>query len=277
MLKDAVASFECQLTRDELVGEHHVFFGEVAQVTLPESCRALIYTRRAYGTSLSIPAAPVPRNSGTPQRLCLACVSSFAPVLPPSLLVRLRNALPDLHVDIVEGDQAQVAYLVESGEAHFGLLYDRALPPTLATTVMERQRPYVLFEATDPLASNPRPRLAELADAPLSLLDQPLSRDYITGLFAACGVAPTIAMRSTSFEMVRSIVGQGLGYAVLLTRPRGNISYEGHKLAVRNLAGDPEPIAVSLAWRNTSSTGEKFPGFIDVCVAYFAGREESRR
>lgn len=256
VLKGALASFDCKLLEDRIVGQHHVFFGEVQQVRLAERGRALIYANRSYSTALSLPplkGAPDDPESG---RICLACLSSFAPLYLPALLVGLREKLPDVHIDVLEGDQAQVAHLVETGEAHFGLLYDRDLPAMLKKTVLRKQQPYALFAAGDPRAAQSEVDLAEIGKDPVILLDQPLSRDYVCELFANAGIVPDITMRPSSFEMVRSLVGRGLGFSVLVTRPVGEISYDGQNLASRPLTGDPTPIAIALIEQSSAQLSE---------------------
>lgn len=54
ILNCALASFDCKLVDGRIIGQHHVFFGEVWQVALSEYGRALIYANRAYCTPRGI-------------------------------------------------------------------------------------------------------------------------------------------------------------------------------------------------------------------------------
>jgi DNA-binding transcriptional LysR family regulator len=45
-----------------------------------------------------------------------------------------------------------------------------------------------------------------------------------------------IAFTSPSLELVRGMVGQGLGYSILVTRPQGDLTYDGKHLEVRPLS-----------------------------------------
>lgn len=271
ILKGALTSFDCRLIEGRIVGQHHVLFGEVQQVYLAERGRALIYANRSYSTALSLPPISDSDRSSDARRVCLACLSSFAPFYLPALLTRLRDKLPELRVDVLEGDQAQVARLVESGEAHFGLLYDRELPFTLDTTVLLTQHPYALFAADAPDIDDSEISLEALSARPLILLDQPLSRDYVCGLFVEAGVKPSIAMRHTSFEMVRSLVGRGMGFSLLVTRPAGDLTYDGNPLVVRQLAGDPAPISIALVQKSSTELGEVHREFVRSVIEKFAG------
>ena len=62
VLQGALASFDCRLVDDHVVGQHHVFFGEVEMVHLAEQGGALIYSNRAYGTALTMPLASDPSD-----------------------------------------------------------------------------------------------------------------------------------------------------------------------------------------------------------------------
>ena len=50
-LADGLVAFDCRLTKDVIVGTHHVFFGEVQQVRVAQPGSPLIYSNRSYGAS----------------------------------------------------------------------------------------------------------------------------------------------------------------------------------------------------------------------------------
>ncbi len=275
LLNGALVSFDCKLVGERTVGSHHVFFGEVEQVRLPEHGRALIYSNRSYGTPLSLPSASATSEDGEASRLSVACVSSFAPLYVPNLLLTLNEKMPDLRIDVLEGDQAQVTHLVETGEAELALLYDRHMPDDrhvpgiLETDALVALEPYVLLPEKHRFAEKSECLLAELAEEPLVLLEQPLSRDYIMSAFAAAGVNPKVAMRTPSFEMLRSLVGNGLGYAMLVTRPATDLSYDGHGLLIKPIADPVEQISISLAKRKDRALSDAAKAYADECRSVF--------
>jgi DNA-binding transcriptional LysR family regulator len=55
-------------------------------------------------------------------------------------------------------------------------------------------------------------------------------------LSGAAGLRLQIAFTSPSLELVRGMVGQGLGYSILVTRPQGDLTYDGKHLEVRPLS-----------------------------------------
>ncbi|MBO1687885.1 LysR family transcriptional regulator, partial [Clostridium butyricum] len=69
-------------------------------------------------------------------------------------------------------------------------------------------------------------------------LDAVPSRTYFIDIFTEKGYAPVVAYSSPSIEMVRCMVGQGLGFSVLVTRPRTNMTYDGELLVQLDIEDD---------------------------------------
>ena len=85
-----------------------------------------------------------------------------------------------------------------------------------------------------------------LAPEPLILMDLPHTRDYFLSLFYAAGVAPQVRYRSTSFEAVRTLVGNGLGYAILNLKPAADTTYDGTRVACVPLSDLHRPLHIVL-------------------------------
>jgi DNA-binding transcriptional LysR family regulator len=75
--------------------------------------------------------------------------------------------------------------------------------------------------------------LEKLAPLPLILLESPRSAKYFLSLFEKAGLTPNVRLRSTSFETVRGLVGHGLGYSLLSTKPANRVTHDGQVLVVR--------------------------------------------
>lgn len=273
MLDGALVNFDCRLVETRLVGTHHVLFGQVEQVRLSEPGRSLVYANRAYGTSLSLHNQAQNLAGNANQRLRIACLSSFAPFYLPGLMARMREAKPGLDLDLHEGDQAQAVQLLESGEVDAALVYDRQLPSSLVVDRLASLTPHVILPAGHPLAASDELSLAQLANEPMVLLDAPLSRDYFTGLFTRAGLDPNIAMRTPSFEMLRGLVANGLGYSLLVTNPDSEGSYDGRPLVRRPLTDRVDPICVALVRRGGAKPPFGFDAFAAQCAAQIGKRQ----
>ena len=130
------------------------------------------------------------------------------------------------------------------------LTYDFELPEDLDRSAVAQLATYALLPANHPLAREPEISLAALASEPMILLDLQPSRGYFTGLFATLGLTPNIAYRTTSHEMVRAMVGNGLGYALLGTRAASAVSVDGRATTTVALSDDLPPSSVVVVTRN---------------------------
>ncbi len=179
--------------------------------------------------------------------LRLGSFSTLAPTVLPGLIRELSARHPAIRLALREGPQDRMIDELVSGQIDLALLYDIDLPGDLRCTALAERRPYAALAADHPLAQKATISLSDLAPLPLILLDVPPSRDYFLGLFHAAGLSPHISHSSPSIEMVRGMVGWGLGYSLLVTRPDGDRTYDGQSLAIRPLQDPAQPSKIVLA------------------------------
>ena len=88
----------------------------------------------------------------------------------------------------------------------------------------------------------------------------------------SAGITPHIAFSSPSLEVVRGLVGQGLGYSILITRPHGDRTYSGEALAAVAIADDVEKGIVALASLRDMRKTRLHAAFEEHCIESFARR-----
>lgn len=246
-LTDGLVAFDCTLRMATLYGTHYILVGEVEEAVVAEHGPALVYANRAYGSPVALGGHPASRReAGTgadelTDTVVFGCFSPLAPYTVPRLLAEFLDHHPNADVRVVEGDQAHLVRLLRSGEIGFALTYADGLPEDVDVQQLAEVRPYVLLPALHPLAEQPAVSLEALVGEPMVLLDLPPSRERVPGLFAERGLTPRVAYRSPSFEMVRSMVGNGLGYAVLSTKPASSTTYDGRAVVARPIDGTVAP------------------------------------
>ena len=113
--------------------------------------------------------------------------------------------------------------------------------------------------------------IADLEDEPMVLLDSPPSKDYFLSLFDQVEWQPKVAHTSASFEMVRGMVGHGLGYSLLATKPASGMTYDGKALAARPLTDVLAQSKVVLAKKAGVQLSPEAQAFADFCRGSFAG------
>ena len=170
-------------------------------------------------------ANPPPQARPSRATLSLGSFTTIAPAFVPQLIASFGARFPRVTLRLEEGTQDQLYAGLRSGRFDLGLLYDIDMPEDLAITALAAFDPYVLLPARHPLSRQKHVPLYALRDEPFILLDIAPSRTYFTRILAEAGITPKLAFASPSLEVVRGLVGQGLGYSILVTRPHGDRSY----------------------------------------------------
>ena len=165
----------------------------------------------------------------------------------------------------VEDSQLNLEHGMLAGNVDLSIVYDLDL-----SSGFERVR---LYDADAHIIVSPQHRLGN-STAPVDLAlfgDDPFIQiDVLPGrndhLFAAIGITPNIVHRTTNFEFVRALVAHNLGYAVLVQRPRTDITYEGLPVVVRPIANPVPPLTVCLAWPSNLHLHRRVKAFADFTV-----------
>ncbi|WP_324755011.1 LysR substrate-binding domain-containing protein [Roseovarius sp. Pro17] len=268
-MADALVAFDCKLQSSQQIGTHHIFIGEVQDIHATRAGSPLIYANRAYGASSQIEGTSTLKLAAetSTAKVTVGCFQTFGPFMIPQLL----NDAADLNVKLIEGDHRRIRESLASGESEVALLYDMALGEGLTTELLTSLEPYVLLPEGHALAEQREVSPEDLADEPLILLDVDPSRDYFTGLMTDAGVIPKVAHRTSSLEMVRAMVGHGMGYALLATKPASPMSYDGKALVTRPLAGAPKASGIVLAHRTGRRLSPAAERFAEICRTRLKG------
>lgn len=184
---------------------------------------------------------------GLSGRLTIGCFGTAAPLILPALMETFERRYPGMSLDFVEGSTDVLEAALLDGRCEIALMYDVGLHVALEKEPLYSAVPYALFAPEHPLADRASVTLAELAGHDFVALDvQPVHQHQIE-LFAHAGAVPRIRYRTSSYELVRSLVARNLGFTLLISRPYGDVSYEGRPLAAVPLSGDVKTADVMLA------------------------------
>lgn len=267
VLQDALATFDCIIARPLRFGSHYVFLSEVKDIRYRPQGRALIYANRAYGTPANLEHFVSDDQATTALRV--GCFVTLGPFFMPKLMAAYAQLHPEVRFELHEGAQDRLAEGLRARRFDLGLMYAFGELPDIETEVLAEGRPHVLLPAAHPLTRSAHVALAELVNEPMVLLDIPPSRDYFTGLFTPLGLAPRIAVRSPSFEMVRGLVGNGFGYTLLVSKPANAMTYDGWAVVSRPIADEVEPASIALAHRHDIPLRGALAGFAEHCRQFF--------
>lgn len=202
-------------------------------------------------------------------QLSLASFTTIAPSFVPPLIKSFTSLHPRVTVRMREGTQDELFRDLRRGEVDLALLYDVDMPDDIAATPLASFAPHVLLPASHRLTRLKNVPLIALRDEPFVLLDIAPSHTYFTRILESAGITPKIAFSSPSLEVVRGLVGQGLGYSILVTRPHGDHSYAGEALAVRPIADEVERGVIALAALRQMRKTRLVSAFEAHCIDFF--------
>jgi DNA-binding transcriptional LysR family regulator len=184
---------------------------------------------------------------GLSGRLTVGCFGTGAPLVLPALMETFERKYPGMSLDFVEGSTDTLEQALLDGSCEIAVMYDVGLHVALEKEPLYSTVPYALFAPEHPLAGRPRVTLAELSGFDFVALDVQPVHEHQLGLFAYAGVQPRIRYRTSSYELLRSLVARNLGFTLLISRPYGDVSYEGRPLVAVALGGEVKTVDVMLA------------------------------
>ena len=101
-------------------------------------------------------------------------------------------------------------------------------------------------------------------------LDLPLSREYFLSLFYGKGLEPRIAHRFAAIEMVKGMVANGFGYALLNWPLAVHRALDRKPFVTRPLADALRPLRLGLAWRADVTLTRAAEAFLAHCRKHAA-------
>ncbi|WP_372881761.1 LysR family transcriptional regulator [Psychromonas sp.] len=205
----------------------------------------------------------------TSGKISIASFESVAPLYIPKLVAGFKKMYPDIEIQLHDGEQHEVMVGLHRGQFDLAFLYDLELDNSISKDALNvPHKPYALLAADHPLAAKDSVTLAELSREPMVLLDVIPSRSYFLNLFSEKGLHPKVAYTSPSIEIVRCMVGQGLGFSILVTRPSTKVTYDGQKLAYVEIDDDMESSTLIMAYLKITEPTKPARLFMDYCRNY---------
>lgn len=178
--------------------------------------------------------------------LSVACFINLAPIIFANLVAEFNRRYPKIRVHMMIGDHEELIQSMRSGASEVALTFDLALPDQFRSVPMATLPPLAILSSEHPFADRTSIDLGSLAHEPLILMDLPHTREYFLSLYYSLHLTPEIKFRSSSFETVRTLVGNGLGYSLLNTVPRSQETYDGTRVVTIPLAGELRPLQIVL-------------------------------
>jgi DNA-binding transcriptional LysR family regulator len=179
--------------------------------------------------------------------LSVGWFSTLAPIIMPELARSFLKAFPGTRIRSQESHQEELLKSLRGAQIDVAITYDLQISEDIAFLPLASLPPYALFGAGHPLARERSVKLGQLSAHPMIMLDLPMSREYFLALFVKEQLEPVIAASSAQQEVVRAMVANGLGYALVNARPRSDVALDGRRVYRVPLSGDPSPMRIGVA------------------------------
>ena len=205
-------------------------------------------------------------------RLTVAAYEPFAPFFMADIVAGFIAEHPNIIIDMREADLEAIHRMLMEGEIDVGVSYNMpALSAEFEAVELTEVGNYIAMRVDHKLAKKRKLRPEDLDGQSIIALDLPFSLDLLYEIFEARGLELRVRHRSRSYEMVRSMVGAGLGVAILNLPPQHTFTYGGHHLAYRPLLSDIPKNRIQAIYlaQSFGPLPRKTRAFIEDCQKYF--------
>jgi DNA-binding transcriptional LysR family regulator len=204
--------------------------------------------------------------------LAIGVTSLVAGYYLSDLLSRFRRNCPEVTVQVVEEEPPFLEHLLINGELDVAIMISNALSDrqALVAETLTRSPNRVWLPTNHPLCEREEVSLAECTACEQIVLTAERIEEILRAVWSRYGLKPVKVLKTSSLEAVRSLVGAGLGIAVLpdfLYRPW---TLDSQHVEVRSLRDELPTVDVGLVWRRGSTLKPPAAEFVEVA------REQSR-
>lgn len=197
----------------------------------------------------------------------LGCFSSLAHNMLPGILEALPSAHPQLNVDVTVGTHTELLPALDAGLLDMAIVYDMQLPAGYNQRTIYRTELEAVLPPDHRLARQEAVDLAQLAEEPLIMYDSSPSTANTHHVFAERGLRPNVVSSMPQMVLVQAMVGRGLGYALLMSRPNSpGLTVEGRPVAIRPLSPPATRTTVCAIWPEDMSLSPRAEAVLDLAV-----------
>ncbi len=194
------------------------------------------------------------------------CYHTFAPIFAPALLNTVKSMAEDARFTLAEAPRSALLRALDEGEIDVALMYDLHVDRAhyIADRVIGAQ-PRAILAKSHPLAHYASLSPQDLAPYPFVEFREEEEDSGFSAFLAAANVAPKVALSSRSYEVVRSVVGAGDGFAILAFQPKLMTSYQGDDLVAVPFNGEVGTYGVSLVRSRNRQATRTLETFLGLC------------
>jgi DNA-binding transcriptional LysR family regulator len=204
----------------------------------------------------------------------LGCFDPIASYYLPALMSKLATEFPKLDVQYLVRNQPELHQSLLNNDLNLAITYDTGMWEDVSSVRLWHVSPFVILPKGHRLSERQGLSLEDIVDEDYILIDWPESKQYQLSLFTKTGRMPRVTRYAANLEILRGMVAHGMGLAISVTRPVGDMSYDGLPVICVPLMDSvpPQPVVLSFA-RNRSMT-RATQAVLEFIVNYFKSNSE---
>jgi DNA-binding transcriptional LysR family regulator len=241
-------------------------------VLTPQGHRFLASARKVIGAVADATRLHRLEPAGLSGTLAIGVTSLVAGYYLSDLLSRYRRQCPAVEVRVTEETPRFLEHLLINGELDVAIMVSNALgePQALVAETLTRSPNRVWLASNHALAEREELTLVDCAACDQIVLEADRIDDLMRAVWARHQLKTHTMLRTSSLEAVRSLVGAGLGIAVLPDFLYRAWTLDAEHVNVRRLRDEVPTVDVGLVWRRGSGLEPAATEFIELA------REQSR-
>lgn len=214
---------------------------------------------------------------GTELRTALSgsiTIGYYAPVAPaflPAIVAPLVREHPGIKVNLLESDNESVQAGLLNGEYDVILFVAENVHSGIKCHPLIDAPPYVLVSHDNALCGREFVTRVDLKGEPMVLLDLPMTNQYYRELAGDADRLANVVATVSTHEMVRSLVGAGVGYSILNMRPAAATTYAGDRVMAIPFRPETRPLKLVLGHAG-GNPRRLVQAFTDATRQYFSTR-----
>jgi DNA-binding transcriptional LysR family regulator len=206
-----------------------------------------IINKVAEATSPSIPA------NDLEGRLSVAATYTVIGYFLPNHLEKMKRGLPKLDIQLFELNREAIEEGLLANRYDIAvLLTSNVLNPDLSTETLLSSRRRLWVPSKHPLLSESSVGLKEISEQPYVMLTVDEAAHTSLKYWSNTPYQPSVTLRTSSVEAVRSMVANGLGVTILSDMVLRPWSLEGKRIETIVPRNPIPPMDVGLAWRHNA-------------------------